>query len=103
MIVSYRLLKEYVDLQGLSLKEVCDALTLAGFELEGIETLAQGTNLVIGEVLECEDHPDSDHLHVCKVDLGEKIDQIVCGAPNIAAGQKVIVALPGAATLPVLQ
>ena len=96
MIVSYRLLKEYVDLQGLSLKEVCDALTLAGFELEGIETLAQGTNLVIGEVLECEDHPNSDHLHVTKTSIGSEVLQIVCGAPNCRKGLKVIVALPGA-------
>ena len=91
MIVSYRLLKEYVDLQGLSLKEVCDALTLAGFELEGIETLAQGTNLVIGEVLECEDHPNSDHLHVTKTSIGSEVLQIVCGAPNCRKGLKVIV------------
>ena len=96
MIVSYRLLKEYVDLQGLSLKEVCDALTLAGFELEGFETLSQGSNLVIGEVLECEDHPNSDHLHITKTCVGDEVLQIVCGAPNCRKGLKVIVALPGA-------
>ena len=58
--------------------------------------MSQGSNLVIGEVLSCEDHPDSDHLHVCKVNLGNCVNQIVCGAPNVAAGQKVIVAKVGA-------
>lgn len=58
--------------------------------------MSQGSNLVIGKVISCEDHPDSDHLHVCQVDLGDKIEQIVCGAPNVAAGQKVIVARVGA-------
>ena len=96
MIVSYKLLKEYVDLKDLTIKEICDAMTLAGFELEGFETLAQGTNLVIGEVLECEDHPNSDHLHVTKTSIGNEVLQIVCGAPNCRKGLKVIVALPGA-------
>lgn len=95
MIVSYKLLKEYVDLKDLTIKEICDAMTLAGFELEGFETLAQGTNLVIGEVLECEDHPNSDHLHVTKTSIGNEVLQIVCGAPNCRKGLKVIVALPG--------
>ena len=96
MIVSYKLLKEYVDLKDLSLKQICDTLTLAGFELEGIEQLSSGTNLVIGEVIECEDHPNSDHLHVTKTSVGSEVLQIVCGAPNCRKGLKVIVALPGA-------
>lgn len=96
MIVSYKLLKEYVDLKDLSLKQICDTLTLAGFELEGIEQLSSGTNLVIGEVIECEDHPNSDHLHVTKTSIGSEVLQIVCGAPNCRKGLKVIVALPGA-------
>ena len=58
--------------------------------------MAQGTNLTIGYVLECVEHPDSDHLHVCQVDLGASKEQIVCGAPNVAASQKVIVAKVGA-------
>lgn len=96
MLVSYKLLKEYVDLKDISLKEMCDALSRAGFELEGFETLASGTNLVIGEVLECVNHPNSDHLHITKTNIGNEVIQIVCGAPNCKKGLKVIVALPGA-------
>ena len=96
MIFSYKLLKEYVDVEGLSIKDITSKLTLAGFELEGIEQLSSGTNLVIGEVLECEDHPNSDHLHVTKTSIGNEVLQIVCGAPNCRKGLKVIVALPGA-------
>lgn len=96
MIFSYKLLKEYVDVEGLSIKDITSKLTLAGFELEGIEQLSSGTNLVIGEVLECEDHPNSDHLHVTKTSIGSEVLQIVCGAPNCRKGLKVIVALPGA-------
>ena len=96
MIFSYKLLKEYVDVEGLSIKDITAKLTLAGFELEGVEQLSSGTNLVIGEVLECEDHPNSDHLHVTKTSIGNEVLQIVCGAPNCRKGLKVIVALPGA-------
>ncbi len=96
MLVSYNLLKEYVDLSGLTVKEVTDKLSLAGFELDGINYLAQASNLVIGEVLECENHPNSDHLHVTKTCVGNETLQIVCGAPNCRKGLKVIVALPGA-------
>lgn len=85
-----------MDLGDRTMEEVAQAITNAGFEVEEIVPMAQGTNLVIGEVLSCEEHPDSDHLHVTRVDTGEEIRQIVCGAPNVAAGQKVIVALPGA-------
>ena len=96
MIFSYKLLKEYVDVEGLSIKDITSKLTLAGFELEGMEQLSSGTNLVIGEVLECVDHPNSDHLHVTKTSIGSEVLQIVCGAPNCRKGLKVIVALPGA-------
>ena len=96
MITSKKWLSQYVDLSDISVEELADKLTTAGLEVEGLHPMAQGTNLTIGHVLECEDHPDSDHLHVCKVDLGDKVDQIVCGAPNVKAGLKVIVAKPGA-------
>ena len=96
MIFSYKLLKEYVDVEGLSIKDITAKLTLAGFELEGMEQLSSGTNLVIGEVLECEDHPNSDHLHVTKTSIGNEVLQIVCGAPNCRKGLKVIVARVGA-------
>ena len=85
-------LKELVDLEGLNLDEIVNKLSLYSTEVEGVSRVVSGTNLVIGHVLECEMHPDSDHLHVCKVDVGEEILQIVCGAPNIKKGLYVIVA-----------
>lgn len=96
VIVSYNLLREYIDLEGISLQELCDKMSLAGFEIEGCKKMAEATNLVIGYVKECVEHPNSDHLHVCQVEDGITTRQIVCGAPNIAKGQKVIVSLPGA-------
>src|SRR3989339_371317 len=64
-------------------------------EVESFKPLNPSTNLVIGKVLTCEDHPNSDHLHVTTVDLGNRVDQIVCGATNVAAGQYVVVAQVG--------
>ena len=96
MNVSYNWLKKHVDLEGVTPEEVADKLTFAGAEVEGISYLGRGTNLVIGQIKECVAHPDSDHLHVLKVDVGTEIAQIVCGAPNAREGLKVIVALPGA-------
>lgn len=96
MIISRKWLNQYMDTSDLSIEELADKITNSGSEVEGIEIMSQGSNLVIGKVLTCVDHPDSDHLHVCSVDLGDKVEQIVCGAPNVAAGQKVIVARVGA-------
>ena len=96
MNISYQWLKEYVDF-SLSAEEVCAALTSAGLEvgaLEEVQSIKGGLKgLYVGKVLTCEHHPNSDHLHVTTVDLGKNTpSQIVCGAPNVAAGQKVIVA-----------
>lgn len=96
MNISYKWLKEYVDFD-LTPQEVCDALTSGGLEvdaLEEVQSVKGGLKgLYVGKVLTCEMHPNSDHLHVTTVDLGrETPSQIVCGAPNVAAGQKVIVA-----------
>lgn len=96
MNISYKWLKEYVDFD-LTADEVCVALTSTGLEvgaLEEVQTIRGGLKgLFVGKVLTCEPHPNSDHMHVCTVDLGkEQPSQIVCGAPNVAAGQKVIVA-----------
>ncbi|MFR4218333.1 MAG: phenylalanine--tRNA ligase subunit beta, partial [[Clostridium] innocuum] len=99
MKISKKWLSQYMDLSDMSIEEIADKITSAGLEVEGIEKMSQGSNLVIGKVISCEDHPDSDHLHVCQVDLGDKIEQIVCGAPNVTAGQKVIVARVGAKLL----
>lgn len=71
-------------------------MTKVGNEYDSEGKFLSATNLVIGEVKECVMHPDSDHLHVCKVNTGTEIRQIVCGAPNVREGLKVIVALPGA-------
>ena len=96
MEASLKLLNEYVDIQDQNPADLAEKITRIGLEVEGMHELARGTNLVVGYVKECVSHPDSDHLHVCQVDAGEGQDrQIVCGAPNVAAGQKVIVALPG--------
>lgn len=87
--------KDYIDISDQDLKELAVKITKAGINIEKVIT-NHIDNLVIGEVVECVNHPDSDHLHVCKVNIGEKIEQIVCGAPNVRVGLKVIVALPGA-------
>ncbi len=99
MNISYNWLKEYVDFD-LTPEEVSAALTSIGLETDGVEevqTIKGGLEgLVIGEVLTCIDHPDSDHLHITTVNLGDgNPTQIVCGAPNVAAGQKVVVATIG--------
>ena len=96
MNISYKWLKEYVDFD-LTPQQVCDALTSTGLEvdaLEEVQAIRGGLKgLYVGKVLTCEAHPNSDHLHVTTVDLGKgEPSQIVCGAPNVAAGQKVIVA-----------
>lgn len=96
MKISKKWLERYMDLGNRSMDEIATDVTNAGFEVEEIVPLSQGTNLVIGEVLTCKDHPDSDHLHITTVNTGDEVRPIVCGAPNVAAGQKVIVALPGA-------
>ncbi|MBR6195120.1 MAG: phenylalanine--tRNA ligase subunit beta [Prevotella sp.] len=96
MNISYKWLKDYVDFD-LTPQQVCDALTSTGLEvdaLEEVQSIRGGLKgLYVGKVLTCEAHPNSDHLHVTTVDLGKgEPSQIVCGAPNVAAGQKVIVA-----------
>ena len=99
MNISYNWLKEYVDF-NLQPQEVAEALTSIGLEVGGVEEVESVRGglkgLVVGHVLTCEAHPNSDHMHICSVDLGTgEPAQIVCGAPNVAAGQKVIVATLG--------
>lgn len=96
MKVSYQWLKELVDLEGISYEQLVKDLSLYIVEVDAIDKLTKGTNIVTAKVLECVPHPDSDHLHVTKVDTGTEVLQVVCGAPNVAAGQIVMLALPGA-------
>lgn len=96
MEISYKWLKEYVDFD-LTPQQTANALTSCGLEvdaLEEVQSIKGGLKgLYVGKVLTCELHPNSDHLHITTVDLGKEApQQIVCGAPNVAAGQKVIVA-----------
>lgn len=96
MLVSYKWLKELVDVD-VTTAELAEKMSTTGIEVEGVKTPAEGlSKIVVGEVLTCEDVPET-HLHLCQVDTGDDSPrQIVCGAPNIKAGIKVIVALPGA-------
>ena len=94
-MISLNWIKDYVDISDQDLKELAVKITKAGVNVEKVIT-NHIDNLVIGEVLECNPHPDSDHLHICMVNIGSEVKQIVCGAPNVRKGLKVIVALPGA-------
>ncbi len=93
-MISLNWVKDYVDIEEENLNELAVKITKAGVNVEKV-LVNRIENLVIGEVLECTDHPDSDHLHICLVDIGDKTTQIVCGAHNVRAGIKVLVALPG--------
>lgn len=94
-MISLEWVKDYIDISDQDLKELATKITKAGINVEKVIT-NHIDNLVIGEVKECVNHPNSDHLHVCQVDVGDKTLQIVCGAPNVRKGIKVIVALDGA-------
>lgn len=97
MKIPMKWLREYVDV-NMTPQEYASRMIMTGTAVEGVEkTGEQFDGVVVGRVLTCEDHPNSDHLHVCTVDVGgEALLQIVCGAPNVAAGQLVPVALEGA-------
>ncbi|KIQ93499.1 Phenylalanine--tRNA ligase beta subunit [Anoxybacillus thermarum] len=98
MFVSYRWLQQYVDLTGITAKQLADRITKAGIEVESVEVRNKGIQgVVIGHVIEREQHPNADKLSKCFVDIGEgEPVQIICGAPNVAKGQKVAVAKVGA-------
>ena len=97
MVLSRKFVSEYVDIpEDIDIKTLADSLTNVGNEYDSASKLINATNLVIGEIIECVPHPDSDHLHVCKVNVGSEVLQIVCGAPNARSGIKVIVAKDGA-------
>jgi len=95
MRLSINFLKDYVDVDA-DLNQIAEDMTRVGSEYDEAVKLIPATKLIIGKVLECVNHPDSDHLHCCKVDVGNEVLSIVCGAPNVKAGIKVIVAQNGA-------
>lgn len=94
-MISLNWVKDYIDIENEDLNELAVKITKAGVNVEKVIS-KRINNLVIGKVISCEMHPDSDHLHICMVDTGNETIQIVCGAPNVRVGLKVIVALPGA-------
>ncbi len=96
MLVSMNWIRDFVDLDGQNIEELIHRFTLSTAEVEGIEYKgADIENVVVGEILSCEDHPDSDHLHVLKVDGGDAVYDVVCGAPNARAGIKTAFAKVG--------
>lgn len=97
MKVSYQWLTDYVDMAGVSAEDLAEKITRSGVEVDQVESRNKGvTGVVVGHVVTREQHPNADKLSVCTVDTGSEQLQIVCGAPNVAAGQKVPVALIGA-------
>ena len=95
MKLSTNFVKDYVDID-VDVKQLAEDMTRVGNEYDSAEKLINATKLIIGEIIECKEHPDSDHLHLCKVNIGKEVLDIVCGAPNARTGIKVIVALVGA-------
>ena len=101
MLISLNWLKQYIDLDGIEINKMENALTMIGQEVEKIEVLGENLeNVVTAQIIEKEMHPDSDHLTICKVDNGKEILQIVCGAPNHKVGDKVVLAQVGAKLAP---
>ncbi|MDG5786940.1 phenylalanine--tRNA ligase subunit beta [Evansella sp. AB-P1] len=98
MLVSYKWLKDYIEIDDLTPQEIAEKLTRSGVEVDIVHEMNQGVkNIVVGKVLECEKHPEADKLNLCKVDIGEEEPvQIVCGAANVGADQFVVVAKVGA-------
>ncbi|MEG0267131.1 MAG: phenylalanine--tRNA ligase subunit beta, partial [Bacilli bacterium] len=94
-MISMNWVKDYVDLDNVDLIDLADKITTAGVNVESVLT-SKINNLVIGEIIETRKHPDSDHLNICQVNLGNTVTQIVCGASNVRPGLKVVVATPGA-------
>ena len=96
MRLSKKFVNDYTNLDNIDFMEYANSMLKLGNEYESISDLVSGTKLIIGEVTECSMHPESDHLHVCKVNIGNEVLNIICGAPNMRKGIKVIVAQDGA-------
>ncbi|ENH97040.1 phenylalanyl-tRNA synthetase subunit beta [Gracilibacillus halophilus YIM-C55.5] len=97
MFVSLNWLKQYIDIDHIDPEDLAEQISKTGIEVDGIEHFASATNnVVVGYVESCEQHPNADKLNLCQVNVGDETLQIICGAPNVAQGQKVAVAKPGA-------
>jgi len=96
MKLSRKFLNDYIDLGAITSLDIANKMVLVGNEYESITKLSNATGVIVGHVLECVKHPESTKLSICKVDTGDAIKQILCGAPNVSTGQKVIVAQIGA-------
>ena len=95
MIITRRWLEEFINISNISTDEICKTLNSIGLEVDSVEKKSIASKVVVAKVLSKEKHPDADKLNVCQVDIGEKIQQIVCGAKNVDAGQTVAVATLG--------
>ena len=96
MKLSRKFLNDYLDIDDIDIKKLAEDMTSIGNEYAECGKFVKATGLTIGKVISCVNHPDSDHLHLCKVDVGNEVLDIVCGAPNVREGIKVIVAMDGA-------
>ncbi|MGE4319669.1 MAG: phenylalanine--tRNA ligase subunit beta [Deferribacterales bacterium] len=96
MRISLNWINEFVDTTGINPQELADKLTMSGLEVEALEIKERLENVVVAKVLKCEKHPDADKLSLCVVSTGDEEHQVVCGAPNVAAGQTVVFAKIGA-------
>ena len=96
MIVTKQWLNEWIDISAIETDRIAIALSAIGLEVDGVNKIRIPHNVVVGQVVSCEKHPNADKLNVCQVDVGESVQQIVCGAKNVAAGQMIAVALIGA-------
>lgn len=96
MRISLNWINEFVDVSGIDVKELAHKLTMTGLEVEAVEVKNRLDNVVVGKVLKCEKHPDADKLSLCVVSTGDEEHQVVCGAPNVRAGQTVVFAKIGA-------
>ena len=96
MLVSRKFLNDYISLDDITTIDLAEKLTELGLEYDYVKPMVIADNVVIAKVIDVKDHPNSDHLHLCKVDDGQKVYDIVCGAPNVKKDMKVILAKVGA-------
>lgn len=96
MILTRTWLNEWINLKGITSKDICSTLNAIGLEVDSLDEIRVPKNIVVGKVLTCKKHPDADKLNVCEVDLGNETKQIVCGAKNVKAGLHVVVSKVGA-------